>query len=45
MMRGLPGSAERLKECARNGRDFAARFEEGKVLGEFEKLLRELAGS
>jgi colanic acid biosynthesis glycosyl transferase WcaI len=42
-MRGLPGSRERLGECARNGRAIAARFEEGRVLGEFEGVLKELA--
>ena len=43
MMRGLRGNPAKLEECARNGRAFAARFEEGRVLGEFEKLLKELA--
>ena len=42
MMRGLRGNPAKLEECARNGRAFAARFEEGRVLGEFEKLLKEL---
>ena len=43
VIRGLRGSRARLEECGRNGESFAARFEEERVLGEFEKVLEELA--
>jgi glycosyltransferase involved in cell wall biosynthesis len=42
-MRALRGNKARLEECARNGERFAARFEEGRVLGDFEEVLKELA--
>jgi colanic acid biosynthesis glycosyl transferase WcaI len=45
VMRRLRGSAARLAECSRNGRVFAARFEEGRVLGEFESVLMDLVKS
>ena len=45
VMRALKGNAKRLAECAKNGREFAGRFEEGRVLGEFERMLREGGGA
>jgi colanic acid biosynthesis glycosyl transferase WcaI len=43
VMRGLLGSAASLEGCARKCREFAARFEEARVVREFEETLRELA--
>lgn len=43
-MRGLPASGAKLAEWGENGRRFAARFEEGRVLGEFEKVLERVVG-
>jgi colanic acid biosynthesis glycosyl transferase WcaI len=41
-MRGLRASKAKREECSRNGAAFAAKFEEGRVLGEFEQLLKEV---
>jgi colanic acid biosynthesis glycosyl transferase WcaI len=43
VMRGLRSNKTRLAECARNGEAFAARFEEARVLGDFEEVLKDVA--
>jgi hypothetical protein len=42
-MRTLKGSGPQLEEWGRNGRGFAAKFEEEPVLRRFERVLREVA--
>jgi colanic acid biosynthesis glycosyl transferase WcaI len=42
VMRSLPSNVAKLRQCAQNGRHFAARFEEEKVLSTFETLLESL---
>ena len=42
VIRTLRASKAKLEECARNGRKFAAKFEEGPVLGSFEAVLEEV---